>query len=991
MSGHQVNASIGLDTRDLGVGVSSALGDLTRLGGGLGRLARDLENAQRGLTMNADQIMQWRIENTKMSDAQRATLITTLKNNQAFRQLTAQIRESEAAEQRQKAAVEQILGSLKRQAQALGQTNAQLQINELRSNGATAAQIRQARAAQDLIAAHERLNRTQSGGGVGAMALGVAAVGGGTGLIKAIDDWTVFQNRLKLVHQSSDDVAAAQKGIMRIATETGASLSETATVYQRFASQQRELGLSSAQLVGLTETVSKAIALGGSSAESSAAALAQFGQALASGVLRGEEFNSVMEQAPGLTQALAKGLGVNVGQLRAMAADGKLTADVLVGSLQKMRDSVNTDFAKTNMTISESIEVLKTRWVAFVGTAGDSSGAANALGAAIRLLGENVGKVVLLVGALTAIKLTNWAVGSAAAVAQNVAAMIAMRQAAASGALANGINAAAVARTGSAASIAALQVTGFSGALNVLSVSARSSAVAMSGATARMGAMGAAAAPAVLAMAALASATTAIFAGIDVARGRSGDNWISDLANDAADALGLIDKRVDSIGTKIADLFQEPSNRINAFMRLTLPFGGIFNSWLFPIKQVSNEFEKQQKLVQAIDEKIGYKPVSHQIDAAGGIGQFKAQNLGLDDLKKSLADVILKYREQTQEIGKTKEELALLRLETEKETLLKKQKAAYEKEFSGQKNKDDLVAERMQHFAAQLEIDFQAAKTALGDFTAQTQKAERAERSAAEIAQKRAQIDGSIASLSEKLAGIGKTSDELERLKLASMGATEAQMRQVFALQTAISFQERQNAVNQSLLGLEDEIAKIGKSAKEIKLMDLEKQGATAAQLDYATALLDLQAAREKQFSSVGEMMQNAANVFHDASETQRSYISESWAKEKAKIDAYNAERDAEIAKARWAREQPKAAQAEDRFSESVGGFQAAVNTFSQNVAQKTDNQQAMQRIVLDLSLPSGKVLSGIVLAEQSFVESIKGISVSAMYNEIAKQAAAKS
>lgn len=101
-------------------------------------------------------------------------------------------------------------------------------------------------------------------------------------------------------------------------------------IYQRFADNSDKLGISLSKTAELTETVSKAISISGGSAASADAALVQFGQALASGVLRGEEFNSIAEQAPGLLKAIAQGLGVNVGQLRAMAADGKLTGDVLL-------------------------------------------------------------------------------------------------------------------------------------------------------------------------------------------------------------------------------------------------------------------------------------------------------------------------------------------------------------------------------------------------------------------------------------------------------------------------------------------------------------------------------------------------------------------------------------------------------------------------------------------------------------------------------------
>ena len=86
----------------------------------------------------------------------------------------------------------------------------------------------------------------------------------------------------------------------------------------------------------LTETVSKAVAISGASAQAADAALVQFGQALASGTLRGEELNSVMEQTPALAKAIAQGMGITVGQLRSVAAEGKITSQEIVKALRNV-------------------------------------------------------------------------------------------------------------------------------------------------------------------------------------------------------------------------------------------------------------------------------------------------------------------------------------------------------------------------------------------------------------------------------------------------------------------------------------------------------------------------------------------------------------------------------------------------------------------------------------------------------------------------------
>ncbi|MDF7470210.1 tape measure protein, partial [Proteus mirabilis] len=138
-------------------------------------------------------------------------------------------------------------------------------------------------------------------------------------VINYADSWTELQNRLKLVTESSVELNKATQAVYDIAQKTYQSLDATAQVYQRFADNADRLGLSQQKVAELTETVSKAVAISGASATAAQAALTQFGQALASGQLRGEELNSVMEQTPALAKAIADGMNVSVGELRKKA------------------------------------------------------------------------------------------------------------------------------------------------------------------------------------------------------------------------------------------------------------------------------------------------------------------------------------------------------------------------------------------------------------------------------------------------------------------------------------------------------------------------------------------------------------------------------------------------------------------------------------------------------------------------------------------------
>lgn len=216
-------------------------------------------------------------------------------------------------------------------------------------------------------------------------------------IMGAAEQWTTLTNRLKLVTSSTQELAAAQQTIVRIAKATGSDLGSTAELYQRIANNQKALGLSTAQLGSVTETVSKAIAISGVSAGAAQAALTQFSQALASGTLRGDELNSIMEQTPSLAQAIAEGMGLTVGQLRAYGAEGKLSAQAVINALQKQANAVDSAFAKTDMTVGQAMTNMNTSFVQLVGQMDQATGASALLAQGINWLAENLGTLATLV------------------------------------------------------------------------------------------------------------------------------------------------------------------------------------------------------------------------------------------------------------------------------------------------------------------------------------------------------------------------------------------------------------------------------------------------------------------------------------------------------------------------------------------------------------------------------------------------------------------
>lgn len=222
--------------------------------------------------------------------------------------------------------------------------------------------------------------------------------------IAMMDSYTELQNRIRLVTHSQTEMAQATESVFDISSRTNQAVGATAQIYQRFAKNADTLNISQQKVVELTETVSKAVALSGAAQASSEAALMQFGQALASGELRGAELNSVMEQTPALAQAIADGLGVSVGALKDMGKNGELSINKVITALEKAKSSVDSDFEKRVKTLSMSYTNLETSFIKYAGEVDRTYGITQKLGESVDFVSKNLDSLitaaVVLTGAL---------------------------------------------------------------------------------------------------------------------------------------------------------------------------------------------------------------------------------------------------------------------------------------------------------------------------------------------------------------------------------------------------------------------------------------------------------------------------------------------------------------------------------------------------------------------------------------------------------------
>ena len=230
--------------------------------------------------------------------------------------------------------------------------------------------------------------------GLNALSSAMAALGLGLGLKELADTadaYTTLAARIKIAVGETGNVKDAMAGVQLVALQTNSNLDATAQLFAKLNDVGKTMGLTQNQVLDLTKTVNQAIQLGGGSAQASEAAVTQLTQALQSGVLRGDEFNSIMEQAPGISQALAASLGVTTGELRKMAEEGKLSSQTVVNALKDQADEIDDKFGQFPKTIGQALQNIRTQWQIVVGEFNAESGASAVVVNALKIIGDNLG------------------------------------------------------------------------------------------------------------------------------------------------------------------------------------------------------------------------------------------------------------------------------------------------------------------------------------------------------------------------------------------------------------------------------------------------------------------------------------------------------------------------------------------------------------------------------------------------------------------------
>lgn len=241
------------------------------------------------------------------------------------------------------------------------------------------------------------------------------AIQAGRGILNIVDEFTTYQNRLRVVTADTEELAAVTDELFKVANRTRVAFSATATLFSRTALATKGFGRSQQEVLDFVETVNKSVILSGTTAREASAGLIQFSQGLSRGVLRGDEFRSVTEQLQGLSNLLQESFGVTRGELIQLAESGQLTTDRIFAAVEAGAKGVAISFEETVPTIAQSFTILRNTVVQFVGELDRSNRFSKTLSETILALANNTElftKSILALSTVIVTKLVGQALSS---------------------------------------------------------------------------------------------------------------------------------------------------------------------------------------------------------------------------------------------------------------------------------------------------------------------------------------------------------------------------------------------------------------------------------------------------------------------------------------------------------------------------------------------------------------------------------------------------
>lgn len=268
------------------------------------------------------------------------------------------------------------------------------------------------RLSTSVAASASPLNRVSS------LVAGISAALATDRIIAYADAWTTVGNKITNYLKTGQNLVDVQESLYKVANDTRTPLQAVATLYGRLEPATRGIISSGSELLKVTDTINKAFVVSGATGEEATASVVQLAQALGAGALRGEEFNSINEQAPRIMQGIAESMGVARGELKVLAGQGKLTTEVIIKAFQDMSGSVDAEFSKMNATFGQKGTIALNNLTKAFGQNDDVIAAVATIGDAMIKVSENINPLISGVSALA----VAFSVKLAASIGKSVAA-----------------------------------------------------------------------------------------------------------------------------------------------------------------------------------------------------------------------------------------------------------------------------------------------------------------------------------------------------------------------------------------------------------------------------------------------------------------------------------------------------------------------------------------------------------------------------------------
>lgn len=241
----------------------------------------------------------------------------------------------------------------------------------------------------------DRLNNSVGAATRSLVALGSAYIGvqAAKDVVMLADKMVLLESRIKIATSSISDFKAANNDLINVSLQTGTSLEANITLFGRINKSVEAMGGSYQTTIDLTRTLGEGLKVSGASAGEAKSVAIQLSQAFSSGVLRGDEFNSVMENGSRIVDALTVATGKNRGELRKMAEDGQLTSELVINALKNQASAIHDDFGKIPPTIGAALENVTTQFSLFVDHVNDKLGATTVIANLVSGIGDGIGAI----------------------------------------------------------------------------------------------------------------------------------------------------------------------------------------------------------------------------------------------------------------------------------------------------------------------------------------------------------------------------------------------------------------------------------------------------------------------------------------------------------------------------------------------------------------------------------------------------------------------